>query len=168
METVRTGSLECAVDDPAAGMAATIQNTLKVALRKRMKDALKGIDAEAIARQSQAVTAKVTLVWLGPKVIKLIPNPPNRLDRTGAAKRDLPAGAAGEHLPEHSLGAGHHGAAVGDVPPGEDGLCAHLRGQQDEDGAAARHGRVRQPASHQVEHQAAGLQGGTRGCHDQR
>ncbi|EDW92311.1 5-formyltetrahydrofolate cyclo-ligase [Drosophila yakuba] len=59
METVRTGSHECAVDDPATGMAATIQNSLKVALRKRIKDALKGIDAEAIARQSQAVTSKV-------------------------------------------------------------------------------------------------------------
>ncbi|KAH8240366.1 hypothetical protein KR038_010676 [Drosophila bunnanda] len=40
-------------------MAATIQNSLKVALRKTMKDALKGLDAEAIARQSKAVTAKV-------------------------------------------------------------------------------------------------------------
>ncbi|KAH8254371.1 hypothetical protein KR032_009695 [Drosophila birchii] len=40
-------------------MAATIQNSLKVALRKTMKDALKGVDAEAIARQSKAVTAKV-------------------------------------------------------------------------------------------------------------
>ncbi|KAH8414685.1 hypothetical protein KR009_004149, partial [Drosophila setifemur] len=40
-------------------MAATTQNRLKVALRKRMKDALKCLKPEVIARQSQAVTAKV-------------------------------------------------------------------------------------------------------------
>ncbi|KAH8373092.1 hypothetical protein KR009_011666 [Drosophila setifemur] len=40
-------------------MAATRQNRLKVALRKRMKDALKCLKPEVIARQSQAVTAKV-------------------------------------------------------------------------------------------------------------
>ncbi|KAI8038684.1 hypothetical protein M5D96_008592 [Drosophila gunungcola] len=62
METVLTGSPECAVQVPASGMAATIQNTLKVALRKRMKDALKNLDTEAIARQSRAVTAKATRV----------------------------------------------------------------------------------------------------------
>ncbi|XP_020801319.1 5-formyltetrahydrofolate cyclo-ligase [Drosophila serrata] len=55
METVLTGSYECS----EAQMAATIQNSLKVALRKTMKDALKGLDAEAIARQSKAVTTKV-------------------------------------------------------------------------------------------------------------
>lgn len=56
METVLTGSHECT---EAAQMAATIQNSLKVALRIRMKEALKCLDAEAIARQSKAVTAKV-------------------------------------------------------------------------------------------------------------
>ncbi|KAH8333409.1 hypothetical protein KR074_001812 [Drosophila pseudoananassae] len=40
-------------------MAATIQNTVKAALRKRIKDTLKCLDPENIVRQSQAVTAKV-------------------------------------------------------------------------------------------------------------
>ncbi|XP_016988156.1 5-formyltetrahydrofolate cyclo-ligase [Drosophila rhopaloa] len=58
MGTVLTGSHERAVQDPPAGMA-TFQNTLKIALRKRMKDALKSLDSESIVRQSRAVTAKV-------------------------------------------------------------------------------------------------------------
>ncbi|XP_068143757.1 probable 5-formyltetrahydrofolate cyclo-ligase [Drosophila tropicalis] len=40
-------------------MASTIQNTVKVALRKRMKEVIKGISPEAIAEQSRAVTLKV-------------------------------------------------------------------------------------------------------------
>ncbi|XP_034652115.1 5-formyltetrahydrofolate cyclo-ligase [Drosophila subobscura] len=46
-------------DKDKVPMASTIQNSLKVALRKRMKDALKRLDAESIKRQSHAVTAKV-------------------------------------------------------------------------------------------------------------
>ncbi|XP_017147616.1 5-formyltetrahydrofolate cyclo-ligase [Drosophila miranda] len=62
LQTVFTGLDECvsiASDKDKARMASTIQNGLKVALRKSMKDALKCLEPEAIKRQSHAVTAKV-------------------------------------------------------------------------------------------------------------
>ncbi|EDW85855.1 uncharacterized protein Dwil_GK22918 [Drosophila willistoni] len=40
-------------------MASTIQNTVKVALRKRMTEVIQGISPESIAKQSRAVTLKV-------------------------------------------------------------------------------------------------------------
>ncbi|XP_033250953.1 5-formyltetrahydrofolate cyclo-ligase-like isoform X1 [Drosophila miranda] len=62
LQTDFTGLDECvsiASDKDKARMASTIQNGLKVALRKSMKDALKCLEPEAIKRQSHAVTAKV-------------------------------------------------------------------------------------------------------------